>query len=126
MNSLSWAIYFAEIVESVGSLLDFLCFLTGFLALFFLVFYAMHTINEGEEGERKSLRKCLFFSLLGCFFIWPITALIPSKETVYAIVASETAEAGLDYIITQSNDDKTIVSKGLKKLESLLEVKDKE
>jgi hypothetical protein len=95
MNELSWMLYFAEIAETVGTFFGVFGILGGLTCITLaILFYGAASDTYGEEKEkylstsrlfsRKLLPLAAFFVLLSCF--------IPSKQTIYLIIASETGE----------------------------------
>lgn len=91
MNGLSWLLYFAEVSENISGVLGFISIIT---ALAFIIVTLFTVIPEKrqmtdtwlEQGPklRRILMTTFFFSLLGLVF--------PSQNTVYLIIASESAE----------------------------------
>ena len=101
MNTLSQLIYFAGVSENLGGLLGFLAFITIFLStgLIVMSFDVKEDIRwaEGEDKIRILSESKRYMSLgvasIVLFFVLCISAaLMPSKETVYAIAASEMGE----------------------------------
>lgn len=84
MNSLSWFLYLADVSPKfvVGV---FLCSLFAFIVLF--AFGVYNTI----EYKKYTIWKYLGIPVIGFF----IAAMIPSKETMYAIAASEIGETAV-------------------------------
>ncbi len=82
MNSLSWIIYLAGVSQSISVLLGFAAVLT----LFGLVFFGI--VYEFSNDFMLAARKWIFIAA-GCAIV---AALIPSKESIYAIAASEYGE----------------------------------
>ena len=117
MNDLSWLLYIAGLVENLQHLFGTFGF-CGFITFIVLVLF----ISAGSKwnGLNTTLMVVLFIAVAssGLFAV-----AIPSKETIYMIGASEAAELGLDKLNTLSKDESSLVFKGLKKLEEVLEVK---
>lgn len=92
MNSLSWFIYLAGLFDSLNHVTTFLS-ITSLLALGVLVFVAlpMSDCNAGESAWAiwKKIGKCL---LPICIISGTINTVLPTKETMYAIAASEMGE----------------------------------
>ncbi len=91
MNGLSWLLYFAEVSENVGMTLGFISIITAIATVVVTLFTVIPekrnmTDTWAEQGPklRKILITTFFFSLLGMLF--------PSQNTVYLIIASESAE----------------------------------
>jgi hypothetical protein len=99
MNSLSWFIYGADVVGNVSHILSaLLCFtLLAWTALNISV-----PVTEGEvlEWEHYSAwwRRGLYTLVIGGFAL----AFIPSKNTLYAIAASEIGETVAKHDAVQS------------------------
>jgi hypothetical protein len=103
MNSLSWLIYLADVAESAGGWLSFL----STLAVIILVVGAIaaglmtHAIADGaDEKELVAVRNGILSVVLKAALpIWICLGLldivVPSKETIYAIAASELGETAL-------------------------------
>lgn len=94
MNGLSWLIYLADVSNDLDWLVWFIAFFSC-VACLFAIFIM---ITAGSEGDTKAsgqawtfFRKTIWLAL-GSFFL---SGLIPAKETVYAIAASELGESVL-------------------------------
>lgn len=91
MNGLSWLLYFAEVSENISHSLGALSIVS---AIVFVVFWFLHILipvgdqsmnfNDMAPKYAKSAAAVFFLSLLGLLF--------PSQNTVYLIIASESAE----------------------------------
>lgn len=91
MNGLSWLLYFAEVSENISGSLGLLSVLS---AIVFVVFWFLHIlIPEGDQSKNffemapkyaKTAAAVFGLSLIGLLF--------PSQNTVYLIIASESAE----------------------------------
>jgi len=81
MNSLSWALYFAGVV---GMLQNYLIVVTV-LGLVVSGCWAFLAYMHEDRNYRTARNIFPFFLLLGVF-----TNFVPSKDTVYLIIASET------------------------------------
>lgn len=91
MNGLSWLLYFAEVSENISSALGALSTLS---AIVFVIFWFLHIlIPAGDQSKNfyemapkyaKTAAAVFTLSLLGLLF--------PSQNTVYLIIASESAE----------------------------------
>jgi len=91
MNGLSWLLYFAEVSQNIGFTLGFISVITAIafivVTLFTVIPEKRHmTDTWSDQGPklRKILMLTFFFSLVGLLF--------PSQNTVYLIIASESAE----------------------------------
>ena len=114
MNNLSWLLYFADVVQQIRPVF----LLLGIFAVIVcgLIFLTAALSDENSydsdnEKERKQIyRKWAFnkswkifvpIALLGFF----LSALIPSKNTIYLIAGSEAGEA-----VVASEDGREIIS----------------
>lgn len=80
MNSLSWLLYLADMASSLNTISVVVIGIC--LCIAFIWFFA----TEGEQA--KTAGKFMIAALIAAV----IAALLPSKETVYAIAASEMGE----------------------------------
>jgi len=97
MNSLSWFIYLAGVMDGLNMIL-------GLAALFILGGCGMYSLINGiNENELVVARFRWFATALGCILL---SVLIPTKNTMYAIAASEFGEklAGTDAVKGVTND----------------------
>lgn len=91
MNGLSWLLYFAEVSENISGTLGLLSVIS---AIVFVIFWFLHIIIPADEQSKnfgemapkyaKTASAVFCLSLLGLLF--------PSQNTVYLIIASESAE----------------------------------
>lgn len=96
MNNLSILLYLADVAGNIGWIFNMLFAISIFSVLVTLVVGG--AIAEGTLSEKdwKIWRRWLISSI-GLFFSASLaSALTPSKETVYAIAASETGEEVLN------------------------------
>jgi len=96
MNELSWFLYWADVVPSLGTAVQLIFFLLGIgFGILFVVFLACHIDGYGY-GNRKYLPGkypiSAVFAFFLCLVIWFGTFLVPSRETIYMIAASEAGE----------------------------------
>jgi hypothetical protein len=92
MNGLSWLIYLADVAGSVG-------FVSGLAVVVGIIVVALCLVaipvSEGEVLDQDNRSKWLSilksFSII-TFVAFLFSAIVPSKETVYAIAASEMGE----------------------------------
>lgn len=83
MNDLSWLIYFAGVSENAGSVAAIGLLIIGVVTAFVVIFHAM------EEGSLWPP----FWRTLGAWLALALVAsLIPNRDTLYAIAASEIGE----------------------------------
>ena len=80
MNSLSWLIYLASIVEGISAFFVFIAICGSFVL-------GVTSIGLGKNFFSK---KILFFS-----FLFLIGLLIPNQKTLYMIAASEYGETAI-------------------------------
>lgn len=95
MNSLSWLLYFAGVSGSISTFFGFVAAISGLLGVIMLfVSWADKTGGYSEISESASTfsRKYWLRFLITCMFFGTMCNLLPSKETVYAIAASEMGE----------------------------------
>jgi phosphatidylglycerophosphate synthase len=97
MNSLSWLIYLADVSDN----LDWFFFLIMLISLIGTFIWIVAAILAGDTGDfgPDGWRK---WRQIGCFLIAPsfffgviCGSLVPSKETIYAIAASQLGETAL-------------------------------
>jgi hypothetical protein len=96
MNSLSWMIYWAGVLDSLAFLMSGVIALSVF-SFFPLVMGWMH--YDGDSGDDKAARAKIkkFFRRIVVVFISVCVAgvFLPSGNTIYAIAASEYGEEAL-------------------------------
>ena len=81
MNSLSWLLYLADVVSKL-SVISIV--VTGISLTIVFIWFLVPT----DDGEARTAAKFAIGALVAAV----IAALLPSKETVYAIAASEMGE----------------------------------
>lgn len=103
MNGLSWLLYFAEVSENISVVLGVIGVVTAIatsVVILFTVIPEKRNMTDTwlEQGPklRKILLTTFFFSLIGLLF--------PSQNTVYLIIASESAEM----VVTSESGQKMI------------------
>ena len=91
MNGLSWLLYFAEVSENIGTALGVMSIISAaatiIVTLFVVIPDSRDKTNTWEQHGpklQKGLIILFFVSLLGLLF--------PSQNTVYLIMASESAQ----------------------------------
>lgn len=116
MNSLSWFIYLADVLSNVGLFL----FITGVIgvisAIFAYILIASHNIDNSDKKDHVSFKlptRILIGSLVFIFF----SGLIPEKNSMYMMAASEMGEK----IYVHMNDVRDIVKLKLKEYKKELE-----
>lgn len=98
MNDLSWLLYAADVCDNLDWLF-FLCMLIAVIGGFMWCFVgcAMAADHNPAVEDWKTWRKVGWGLLLPAFFFGCIMgSIVPSKETVYAIAASEMGEKALN------------------------------
>ncbi len=91
MNSLSWMIYLADVLNGTAITLRLIIFglLVGFVLSGFI-----STIEEGLPFEKKPTPRFWYLPTIVALLL--VQAVLPSKNTVYAIAASEMGEKALN------------------------------
>lgn len=103
MNNLSWLIYLASLSDSASSFFSFLAFVSTVFAAVGLVLSLMWTDGasgfgnkelylKGYEEMRKRGKALIPRGLLGILIFGGIAVVLPGKNTIYAIAASEIGE----------------------------------
>ena len=111
MNDLSWALYLADILGTLGWFFAFLAIVGGaaVVASVFMKFYTFSYEFEREDNNQqtrfKKFIKILAFSGIPALFVFGVLAsIMPEKDTMYLIVASEAGE----YVINSETGQKTV------------------
>lgn len=96
MNNLSWLMYIADVLPSIGTFSFVLGFI-GTVAVFAFTFIyamfkedAMETIREDRWKDVNPFSWCWWLLLFVPLLV--LSLLIPPKETIYMIAASEAGE----------------------------------
>lgn len=94
MNDLSWLIYVADVSDNLDTFLWLLMFLS---IVGGIIWAATGMSNNGfKEAEWRAWRRIGLALLLPCFlFGLVIGSVVPAKDTIYAIAASEMGETVL-------------------------------
>lgn len=92
MNSLSWFLYFADVVTSVSTFL-------GFIVIFWMMALAGHSLftvinNDIHRDEKNPYIRKRWFAFV--ILLGVVVQLIPSKNTMYAIAASELGQSAME------------------------------
>lgn len=92
MNTLSWLLYLADVVGSLGKLMS-----TGGFGLFVFALIAafISTVSEYEGPFQKPAVWKPKIMIIGSILLL-VSGFIPSSNTVYAIAASEMGEQALN------------------------------
>jgi hypothetical protein len=103
MNGLSWLLYFAEVSENISGALGVL---SGLSAVTFGVFSLLHIlIPYDEQSKNFNDLAPKYAKVSGAIFAISLLGLLfPSQNTVYLIIASESAEM----VVTSENGQKMI------------------
>jgi hypothetical protein len=109
MNELSWMLYLADVANSAGATFaaaGLLMFVWAIAVTICRIAYTLKPIYaRGTSYEEEWQRAADFWHsktgsltglFLGAFLLLAVNVVIPSKETIYAIAASEMGEAVLD------------------------------
>lgn len=103
MNSLSWLLYFAEVSSNIGAFAIFMMVVSAIVSIILsLVIMCNDTrsmpdaFNANGPRIRNGATYAFLFSILGFLF--------PSQNTVYLIIASESAST----IVTSESGQKMI------------------
>ncbi|WP_037586152.1 hypothetical protein [Stenoxybacter acetivorans] len=106
MNDLIWLVYLADVLCRVGSVLLIIALLSSGVLSF-------HWFILGMDGEAERFKKA-WFALPICFAL--LASLIPSKQTVYTILAVKTTAMAVEEV-----RQNTLWQKGIKLLEQRLD-----
>lgn len=91
MNGLSWLLYFAEVSENISGALGVISILS---AIVFAVFWLLHVIIPHDEQSKNFYELAPKYAKAAVVtFVLSLAGLLfPSQNTVYLIIASESAE----------------------------------
>lgn len=97
MNQLSWLIYGAEVLGNIGALFCILGFAALGATAGGVLIGAIERDNTYSDSDRWQAaldfqKSCLKIGPLFAVIMFSVSCFIPSKETVYAIAASEIGE----------------------------------
>jgi hypothetical protein len=96
MNGLSWLIYLADVADNLDNLLSFMQG-AGLVGGVILGIAAFVGADEMEAKDWATWRRVAFRLTLPAFLTGALVgSVVPSKETIYAIAASEMGEEVLD------------------------------
>lgn len=102
MNTLSWLLYLADVADSAKPLFGFIAFVVG---LFGGIGVTMLWVISAAESLKKA--PAIVVSILWVTVLIPsatLSILIPSKDTIYLIAASEAGE-----VVVKSDEAKAIM-----------------
>lgn len=103
MNSISWFLYWAEVSDGLRGVASNWCVITS-IAIFFgtIVWFVARIIqaaNSNNQGVQKDINQFMGFYkpffwtvLFFCVLTTLISSFMPSKQTMYAMAASELGE----------------------------------
>lgn len=99
MNNLSWLLYLGDIIENLKAVLDIFLVL-GFISTVCSVgvgFYLKgETYDEESVLKGKYIHKKVLFVCLPLLIVFGlVTSMLPSKQTIYLIAASEMGEEAI-------------------------------
>lgn len=89
MNSLSWFIYIADVVGNLNSITWAVLLVTGFA---WMILNLAVPITEGDVLDWQDYRKWWTRGVITLLTCGLISAFLPSKNTMYAIAASQLGE----------------------------------
>jgi hypothetical protein len=97
MNTLSWLIYFGDVTKGLAATTAMAAFCSLLVAGMASIPPIIHAIENDGTAERvaelaRPVRRAAFFTLI---ISAAINALIPSREAVYMIAASELGERAI-------------------------------
>jgi hypothetical protein len=96
MNWLSWLLYLAEVLSNIGT---FFATIGATIAIFMIIAFvvALNELSGGYPDDWAELlpRKLLKWSWVP-FLLLTISIMIPSRDTFYAIAASEVGEEAIN------------------------------
>jgi hypothetical protein len=95
MNSLSWMIYLASVMESLDNILTFAAVMSGLSIPFAFIaknFADDFLSKSAEDVTAAAKARALRIMPIVLVAIVILNALLPGKETIYAIAASEYGE----------------------------------
>lgn len=92
MNYLSWLIYLANVSDKLSFVMTFMAVATAVAFVIWLIAGCCAVDADYNKDDWRCWRK-VGYTLVPIFFVtFIINAILPSKETVYAIAASQVGE----------------------------------
>lgn len=91
MNSLSWLIYLADVLPSLGGILSFAAYPAIIATVIFTIGF-FSTLGESEKEEHDFAARILKTAVTVALICGLFGALFPSKQTIMMIAASEFGE----------------------------------
>jgi len=108
MNDLSWLLYLGDVSGSIShffGFFGFVLFIVGGIATFgAFIALADDSLSDTSINSVKSAKNFGIFAVIFGFFLMVAATLLPSKETVYLIAASEAGEE----VVTSKTGQKAI------------------
>lgn len=92
MNQLSWLLYFADVAGSLNFILSVITIVSFIVVAICLVAVPMSEGHVLDDDNRPKWLHIIRMFAIFWFLSFIVGAIIPSKETVYAIAASEVGE----------------------------------
>lgn len=91
MNTLSWWIYLADVLDGVGLLFDFIAYASIMVAIILVVVGLVYFIEDKRLPEIKlpQIKRGFRLCAVTFFLSGLIVVAIPSSKTVYLIIGSE-------------------------------------
>lgn len=103
MNTLSWLLYLADVADSAKPMMGFIAFMSGFAGgVGVIIFWIISGIEQLPKAPAAIV------TVVWALIAFPSAALailIPSKDTIYLIAASEAGE-----VVVKSDEAKEIMS----------------
>lgn len=99
MNTLSWLIYLAGVTGSLSGFAVFIAVVFGLMAVVTVIVFCS-TLDSSADGVELFQKKCKgWFStfMVLMIFMGTLAALIPSRQTVLLIAASQMGEQVLNH-----------------------------
>ncbi len=92
MNTLSWLLYLADVSDD----LDFLMMAATFASVLAACLSLWVRVAESDPADKAGAARVLKVAFPMALAFWILSAVIPAKETVYAIAASELGETAIN------------------------------
>ncbi len=97
VNNLSWMLYLADVAGSLDNLFGvgkLLLLIAAILTIIITIFAGDVSFDDDDEGKmfRRIVGRNLVWVVSLALFFSVAAALVPNRETVYAIAASEVGE----------------------------------
>lgn len=92
MNSLSWMIYLADVLDGIQKTAVTVAVFGGLIALATNAAHVVYSVEEYDKDTAKALKPYARGTLITALIALVLALVAPSKETIYAIAASEMGE----------------------------------